>query len=327
MPNWLGDFVMGTAIFSDLRKRYANSEIVAFCQGPFSFLIEKSPYIDRCVVFKKNETKEALSFLKEEKFDIGILLTNSFSTAWIFFKARIPLRVGFKNDFRSLLLTRSLKFPKNIESVHLVHLYKSLLQTLEITPSSSGPQLILTSSEKENGKKILLSFGVVFDHPILGMCPSAAFGPAKCWPQEYVVELIELIKKSHPTLQIIIFGDESAIDIGYALNKRFPSIINLCGKTTLKELMSLLVFCDLLITNDSGPMHIADALKVKILPIFGSTNPDKTGPFYQKEVLYEKASCSPCYLRKCPIDFRCMKALTPQLVLKRVYELIGDKLC
>ena len=258
---------------------------------------------------------------------MGFCLQIRFLRHGFFFKARIPVRVGFKNDFRSLFLTRSLKFPKNIESVHLVNLYKSLLQTLEITPSSTGPHLTLTSSEKEKGKKILHSFGIVFDQPILGMCPSAAFGPAKCWPHEYVVELIELIKKSHPTLQIIIFGDESAIDIGYALKKRFPSITNLCGKTTLKELMSLLVFCDLLITNDSGPMHIADALKVKMLPIFGSTNPDKTGPFYQKEVLYEKASCSPCYLRKCPIDFRCMKSLTPQLVLKRAYELIGDKLC
>lgn len=157
---------------------------------------------------------------------------------------------------------------------------------------------------------------------MIGINPGAAFGSAKCWPKTSFEKLLERLVVETPHL-MVVFGDMagSALvdEITQGMGER---VVNLAGKTTLRELLALIEACDAFLSNDSGPMHIAAALQVPLIALFGSTNPTKTGPYKFGEVIYKKVFCSPCYRRVCPIDFRCMEKISADEVFERLTALV-----
>ncbi len=306
MPNWIGDFVMATPVLEDLRKFYPEAKIDVLCTGSFAELLEKNPFINEVVTFsrKKRFFPEGLiPRLRKEKYDLGILLTNSFSSAWHFWIGGVKKRIGFYKPSRSILLSQNVPFPGNKEKQHLVITYKQLIGL----NSDSEPRLFIAPKEKKIGKTIF------------GINPGAAYGSAKCWPPDRFRAVIESLISEVPNSEVIVFGDKLTKPLVDSICEGFDErVTNLAGKTTLKELIQEIGRLDAFLTNDSGPMHIGASLQVPMVAIFGSTNPYATGPYKSGKVIYKAVSCSPCYKRVCPIDFKCMKQIEPLEVVREM---------
>ncbi len=330
MPNWLGDAVMGTPVLEDIKKALPHCSLTVLCHNAIKILLEANPHIDNFIVFASDKKRQAeeknriWNELQQGEFDAGILLTRSFSSAWWFYKGNIKQRIGFKDHLRSLLLTDPLKVPPNEEYEHQVITYKRLLEPLGIGQSSTCPKLYLTTEEQEAARKILSELGIEKNHLLIGMNPGAAFGSAKCWPEERFKELTARLAM-HPDVRVLFFGDNVSKPLVDAITKGFgPNVQNVAGKTSLRTFTTMLSLSNCLVTNDSGPMHVAAALSTPLVAIFGSTNEIKTGPYGGGTIIHKHTLCSPCYRRTCPIDFRCMTTISVDEVYSAILKTVNN---
>lgn len=330
MPNWLGDAVMATPLIADLRNRYPSARITIMCLANIAALFEQDDQINEILSFKKlngwihGQSRDIINPLRYGNFDLGILTTNSFSSAWLFWLGKVKNKIGFSTNFRSLLLDKALPFPKNKESQHQVFTYKELLSPLKIPLSTTIPYLKISEKEKYEAKKFLQNLGIQTEkHTVIGINPGAAFGSAKCWLPDRFKELTKrLIEDSN--IRVLYFGDQNTSDLVESICKDLPNtVINLAKKTTLRELMALTASCSAILSNDSGPMHIAAALKTPLVALFGSTSEIKTGPYKHGKIIHKHVKCSPCYKRVCPIDFRCMTQIEVDEVYTALLECIS----
>lgn len=329
MPNWLGDLVMATPILTDLRHHWPEAKITVQCQGILSTVIQEDPHINHLLSFKKpkslfnrKEAQALLSPLREGNYDLGILMTNSFSSAFWYWRGKVKNRIGFADHGRSLLLDYPVPFPTLREKQHLVITYKTLLEPLGIPLSSTPPKLYLSQKEQMSARETLIKEGIQSEDLLIGINPGAAYGSAKCWLPERFKSLTQKLLQN-PRIKIIYFGDKAGAPLVNEICSQFSAhVVNMAGKTNLRELMALIQWCTLFLTNDSGPMHVASALGTPLIALFGSTSDVATSPYNGGVVIHKHVPCSPCYRRECPIDFRCMK----KIEVDEVYEQIIDRL-
>jgi heptosyltransferase-2 len=210
-------------------------------------------------------------------------------------------------------------------SAHQIHEYLHLVAALGASPEPMPPQLVVTPDKIEAVKK---KFGLnVIGRTIFGLNPGAEYGPAKRWPVEKFIFAAQQIQQ-RTSCTWILFGSKADVAIASRIESAISSpssaIWNLAGKTGLRELMALLKLCRVLLTNDSGPMHVAAALGTPVVVPFGSTSPELTGPGLpgdpRHRLLKSDAPCSPCFLRECPIDFRCLNGISVERVVEAVLE-------
>jgi heptosyltransferase II len=332
MPNWIGDLVMATPILSDLRKAYPKARITAMCRSPLCELLKEDPEIDELFCFSKAsgfgrraERRSIIEKLRKGKYDLGILLTHSFSSAWWFWLGKVQHRLGYECNGRKLLLTCNLPFPQNIQNQHLVVTYKSLLEPLGLPISDTPPRLYLNQKEVDAARALLRQHGIPDGALIVGINPGATYGSAKCWLPERFREVTERLLRDKE-IYVVYFGDIATAPLVKEICSGLPSrVINLAGLTTLRELTGLINHCDVLLTNDSGPMHVADAIGTPIVALFGSTSEVVTGPYRAGSVIHKHVECSPCYQRTCPIDFRCMKRIEADEVYEAIIKILGVK--
>ena len=331
MPNWLGDLVMATPILDDLKKKWPQAKLTAMCRGRTGELLVNDPNVDEIFTFTqpsgwlhRDSARHILNPLRHGGYDLGLLLTNSFSSAWWFWRGHVQNRVGFEGNLRSPLLNEAVPFPEDKENIHQVNVYKSLLAPLGIPCSKTAPKLYVSYDEARAAKELLKRCQVPEGAAIIGINPGAAYGTAKCWPPERFTEAaLKLLE--NPDACILFFGDEQTAPLVDRICRDLPKrAVNLAGKTDLRELMALIELCDVFLTNDSGPMHIASALGTKLVALFGSTNDIKTGPYNGGTVIHKRPSCSPCYKRVCPIDFRCMKEITVDEVCSEIRKQLSS---
>jgi heptosyltransferase-2 len=303
------------------------------CRAPTSDLLRQDPEIDELFAFSKtrcfgrrNQRKNIVGKLRKGKYDLGILLTHSFSSAWWFWQGKVTHRLGYHCNGRKLLLNPHVSFPQHVQDQHLVLTYKMLLQPLGIPISETSPRLYLTEKEVADASALLKQTGVPEGATIVGINPGATYGSAKCWPPEKFRKVSEQLLQD-PDLFLLFFGDQATSSlVGKICQGLSPRVINFAGTTTLRQLASLISLCDVLLTNDSGPMHIADALGTPIVALFGSTSEVVTGPYRSSgAVIHKHVECSPCYQRTCPIDFRCMKRIEADEVYDAVQRVLGSK--
>ena len=327
MPNWIGDFVMATPILVDLKKAFPDAEITAMCSTPMAPLLEFDPVIDELFCFSESQgffrrirERNIVEKLKKGKYDLGILLPNSFSSAWRFWQGNVKYKLGFKADGRRFLLDKALPFPENRKTQHLVLTYKALLEPLGIPISETYPRLILKEKEVCEGWEFVKRFDITPQHKVIGINPGAAYGSAKCWLPERFREVAKELIAAHPSHAVLFFGDMSHKPLLSEICKGLPPrVVNLAGQTHLRELMALMKLCSVFLTNDSGPMHMADSLDVPLVALFGSTDSVVTGPYRQSEQVIQKhVPCAPCFKRECPIDFPCMKKIGVSEVVNAV---------
>lgn len=331
-PNWIGDAVMATPIFAHVKRLFPNARITAVADQSIAQLLEDIPGIDEWMAFsrtgehKSNEHRRILKELAARHFDLGILLTRSFSSAWMFWKAGVRWRVGFSDHFRRLLLNIPLPLPKGHQ--HDVYTYLELLRPFgPINDANSKLTLALKPIESERIQSALKAHGWRAEQKLIVLNPGAAYGSAKCWPKEYFHEVAVRLSQE-PNLFCVFIGDTKTAplveDILSLRSHTLPdTVISLAGKTSLRDLMALLALADCVVTNDSGPMHIAAAFRRPIVALFGSTDPIRTGPWNAGKVLYAHVACSPCFLRTCPKNFQCMRSIQPHDVISAVFKLLG----
>lgn len=333
MPNWIGDLVMSIATVADLKGHFPDAKITALCQGSQGELLKNNPNIDEIISFKRPsgwihriEHFDIIQEIRQGEYDLGILFTNSFSSAWWFWRGNVLNRLGFSGNFRSWLLTMAVSPPNPKEKQHLVQTYKHLLAPLGIPLSETAPQLYITDEERRQAKEILALRGIPKNGLVVGINPGAAYGSAKCWLPERFIEVSQKLLE-RDNLFILYFGDTAGARLVDAICEELPKerVINLAGKTTLRELLALIDCCSVFLTNDSGPMHIASALKVPLVALFGSTDDVCTGPYGGGTIIHKHVECSPCYKRVCPIDFKCMKRITVQEVYEELQKLVREK--
>lgn len=333
MPNWIGDAVMATPVLADLRSRWPKARITAMCQGVIAHLFKHDHNIDEVMAFQRPSGwiphlhhGIVIDELRFGQYDLGILLTNSFSSAWWFWQGKVENRIGFACNCRSMMLTKAVPFPKTKETQHLVITYKMLLAPLDIPVSNTDPYLVVSRDEREAAWDLLKRCGAIRGKTVIvGINPGAAYGTAKCWLPERFHAVTERLL-TDPNVLVLYFGDAAGAPLINDICKGFPErVINLAGKTSLREFLALIQACNALLTNDSGPMHIASALNVPLLALFGSTSDVKTGPYKNGKVIHKHVECSPCYKRVCPIDFRCMKRIEVDEVYQELKAILNRK--
>lgn len=330
MPNWIGDLVMATPILTDLRRAFPNAHITAMSRTPLCDLLKNDPEINELFCFSKisgfvrrSERRDIIEKLRKGQYDLGILLTHSFSSVWWFWQGKVKRRIGYDCNFRRFLLTDAVPFPKKLQEQHHVVTYKMVLEPLGIPVSDTRPRIFLTEKELDEGRLLLKQLGALKENLVVGINPGAAYGSAKCWLPERFREVTTRLLQNKD-LFILYFGDQASAPLVKEICQGLPArVVNLAGLTSIRELASLLQLCNVLLTNDSGPMHIAAALGTPIVALFGSTSDVATGPYKTGKVIHKHVECSPCYQRKCPIDFRCMKRIEVDEVYNEIMEALS----
>jgi lipopolysaccharide heptosyltransferase II len=314
--NWLGDACMAVPAIQAMKLGRPDLHITILSPSKLAPIWREVKEVSSVLEIPPDSSpwKVARLIKASGEYEVAFLLPNSWRSALEVWLAHIPMRLALETHRAKRLLTRTIPLPRQ--------LHPTLHQT----------QALLSAVRRLGGPETVLPIPRVRTTPPgplrIGLCPGAEYGPAKRWPLERYRAVMEKIAAEH-TLTWVIVGTAKEASLGEQLAKDFPgNVENLCGKTTLPELIAELKQCHLLLTNDTGTMHLGDLLGIPVIAIFGSTEPSLTGPVGETtpphRILRRKVECSPCYLRTCPIDFRCMNEITVEMVTEAVEESLRD---
>ncbi len=335
--NWIGDCVMSVAAVKELRRLYPQERLTVAGYGRVTGVFEGQAFVDRVVTL---EPAGAWARVRQESralrgSDRVLLFPNSFASALPAFLARVPDRFGYRTDGRSLLLTRGVRPRSKRLGYHQAFYYLDLIHQLGLSEvdyladRDYAPDITLEAdkSSMEKAKKLLEAVRVDPGRPLVALNPGAAFGSAKRWFLERYAAVADLLVEEEGA-EILLIGSRSEISIARQIEEQMRASPHcLSGRTSLTTLMGLLRQCDLLLTNDSGPMHLAAALQVPQVALFGSTDEIATGPLSRRAIVIHKhAECSPCLLRECPIDLRCFDRIAVDEVFEAAQGLLNSRL-
>jgi heptosyltransferase-2 len=335
--NWVGDAILAIPALEAVRKNWKNAEIVVLARPWVAGLYRGQGFADRVVDLpagengekKREETEAMRERLQAEKFDCALLLLNSFASAWEVWRLGIPVRIGYSRDVRRLLLTRAIAVPRKGEiPTHEVHYYLELIRRIgwmDALPKVTEIRLVISEAARVAAEKRLSDADARHGNVRIAIAPGAAFGAAKCWPADRFAALAERLQEEYGA-NVILFGSASERDMASRISTEMKHApLNLVGKTSIEELPALLAACQLFVGNDSGAMHVASAAGVPVVAMFGSTNPEGTAPVTLRcTVVRREVFCSPCYLRECPIDHRCMLQIDVETVFKAVKKRVAN---
>ncbi len=332
-PNWVGDTVLCTPLLVNLRRAFPTASLDVLALERVRPLLAQHPAIDHLITtpngagFKKWVYRfYQLRTLRARQYDATFLLPNSFGAALLAFLIGAKRRIGYARDGRSLFLTDPL--PWNIQqNQHQVERYLALLQTLDIPIVSRDLSLHVSAEAEAFAKEIWEHYQLTSEQFIIGLNPGGAFGPSKRWlPSRFaaLADHLQLVEKA----RVIFFGNKAdqAIVDQITASMRTPAL-SLVGKDTLDSLGALIRRCAVLVTNDSGPMHIASAFQIPVVAIFGPTDPRQTGPYRVPHItLQARLSCTPCFQKTCPLPKHlCMEEVTVESVVQAIRNLTGAK--
>ncbi|MDQ7779264.1 MAG: lipopolysaccharide heptosyltransferase II [Planctomycetota bacterium] len=361
-PNWLGDAVMSLPALEALHAAHPEEELWVLTRRQNSGIYEYVPFLRGVIELPSGEpagaTRSArapsgavriprpakaslprriaqslwsysatVKDLRQHRFQHAFLFPNSFRSALLVFLGGARRRVGYATDGRSALLTDAIPCMEEIRRLHMTAYYANVVESAGITMPQPlpAPQLRVTREQALRAKELL---GRV-RRPLWGLNPGAAYGGAKRWPADRFAGLAaELVSASGGS--VVVFGGGSERDTARQVVSRLPAgrFVDLCGRTSLAELVAAIADCDVFITNDSGPMHVAQAVGTPLVAIFGPTDLATTGPSGGKfKIVRKEGSCpqSPCLRRACPTDHRCMTAIAVEEVARESLRMLGQR--
>ncbi|MBN1365581.1 MAG: lipopolysaccharide heptosyltransferase II [Syntrophaceae bacterium] len=327
--NWVGDAVLTLPAVASICRTFPKSHIAILVKPWVAEVYRLFSDVNEIIIYEKKYGTPAGIFrlarsLKKEKFDLAILLQNAIEAAIIAVAAGIPLRAGYDSDARGFLLTNSVKRTKELQKIHQVDYYLEMVKALGCV-SFNRQMKLKTKINSSDAGDVLRKFIRDYKKPIIGFAPGATYGAAKKWFPERFAKVADMLGERFSVQGIILGGkadEKTAVEV-QSLSR--VKLINLAGKTDLREAIYLISQCDLFISNDSGLMHIACALNIPTVAIFGSTNPITTSPMGSKSVIVRKeVSCSPCLKKTCPTDFRCMNLISVDDVFNAAQHLFQD---
>ena len=330
-PNWIGDAVMSEPALSRVRALFPKATITLLAKPASAELFRHHPAVDRIILYDHRRRHAGLAGkwnlateVRRGRFDTAILFPNAFEAALIVFLAGIPVRLGYATDGRSWLLTSAVR-PPDTGSVHQVRYYLDLLEGYGRSSGPFEPCLFVTEREERAAERRLQETGIGRDEPIIGLNPGSVYGAAKRWLPERFAEAADRLTREQGGRVVIVGapGEETlARRIADGMTAR-PVVLS--GLTTVRELMAVIKRCRLFVTNDTGPMHIAAAFGVPVVAVFGPTDWRTTSPWGPHHVVVrEPVECSPCLLRECPIDHRCMTGVTAERVFGSAVNLLAS---
>ncbi|MCC6234049.1 MAG: lipopolysaccharide heptosyltransferase II [Verrucomicrobiales bacterium] len=353
--NWLGDAVMTTPALLRLHERFPHTHIALLSPAKLAGLWPAHPAIHETLDFAPRESVLSVARrLRRQAFDTALILPNSPRAAFECWLARIPVRVGYPRRFRSWSLTQvvpdrsdrvpmtkptrseiqqRLQHPPPLAErrppprAHHLHDYLHLAAALGANPEPLPPRLAVTEAETA---EVRARFQLHPDTPWIALNPGAEYGPAKRWPATHFTQVAHQIHRLHPRVRWIILGGPNDVPIAEVIHRSVPHSVLLAGRTSLRQLMAVLGLCEVVLTNDTGPMHVAAAMGTRVVVPFGSTSPELTGPGLpgdpRHRLVRADTPCAPCFLRECPIDFRCMNGISPEMVGQAVLEALAPRL-
>lgn len=337
--NWVGDAVMTIPALRQLRRLFPKAHITLATRAWAKGLFAEAEFLDAVQVHTGSGLRSVVRQVRQWRqgnFDLAVLLPNSLETALVASLARVPLRIGYATEGRQPLLTHPLQVPEWRSSKHEVFYYLRIVAELEwlttheqsFLNTQPDGSLEVSVGRQMAGRDSLRRFGVSGEAlALVALCPGSVNSRAKRWPAERYAALADrLIEELGAQVLLIGSAAETEVSLEVARKMRNQATV-LTGHTDLAELVAILSLVDLLVTNDTGPAHIASALGRPTLVIFGPTNPLTTRPFSPfAEIVRQPPDCAPCMLRDCPIDHRCMTAIAPDEVFNRARTMLSGKL-
>lgn len=361
--NWLGDAVMSTPALLRLRERFPSARLALLTPEKLSDLWRHHPAVDAILSFRPDEQPWHIAReLRRERFDLGLLFPNSPRSALELWLANVPVRIGYRRPWRTWFLTHLLpqrpgevrmrkRSPAEVArlcrgsvaastpswrlasdppaSAHQLHLYLGLVGALGASTAPVAPLLRLSATEQAAAAETIQRLAGPFPTtpgPWLALNAGAEYGPAKRWPRDRFIEAAcATIRRTGG--RWVVLGGSRDTELAREISQRIPNAVSLAGRTNLRELMQMLSVCRVLLTNDSGPAHVAAALGTPVVAIFGSTSPMLTAPGLpgdpRHRILQATVPCTPCFRRECPIDLRCMEGIRVEAVVGAILEALA----
>jgi heptosyltransferase II len=324
--NWVGDAIMALPALRAVRAKFPEAKIAIVARPYVADIYRGQGICDELIPYDPNgehrgwKGRELLAGkLRSQKFDVALLLQNAFDAAWLAWRANIPQRIGYARDARSFLLTKAIPVPRAGEiPPHEKFYYLELLRRagwIDALQDDRHIALQVPEAARERAEQTLCEAGARTGAFRIAIGAGASYGSAKCWPPDRFAKALNEIL-SGGDADVILFGTPGEATVSSAIAgelRRAP--VDLTGKTQIADLPALLSQCHLFLGNDSGAMHVAAAVGLPVVAVFGPTDPDGTAPVTPRaSIVQQKPYCSPCFLRRCPTDHRCMKAVTPEMV-------------
>lgn len=321
--NWVGDAVMTLPALEAVRDNFPESRITVLARPWVVPVFENHPAVNDILVYRKHEklpdnvseVRVLINKIRKNKYDLAVLFQNAFEAALIAYLGGVKSRLGFDSDGRGFLLTHAIKRKDEIFAVHQVEYYLSILKSAGLEAKNRNPVLHIAEKDSAKAGALLEINGIKRNDFLLGLGPGAIFGDAKRWPVERFAKIGDRAAEKW-NAKVIIMGSKKEKDIGAKMTGlMLHKPVDFCGATSLGEAMGIIGRCNIFVTNDSGLMHIAAALGVPTLAIFGSTDHVATGPRGVKtRIIKHDIGCSPCLKPECPTDFKCMLSIEAEEV-------------
>jgi heptosyltransferase-2 len=349
LPNWLGDLVMALPSLAAIRRTWRDTYVAVALPRAFAPLAAVMPGVDATVPLEGRGWRDHagmaadVAALRAGAFDTAILFTNSYGSARVVARAGIAERWGYRTAFRGWLLTRALPPRRPPHDRHQARYYARLVEQLGSAPVEDVARLEVPTEWRARGEQLLAARGVAARSRIVGIAPGAAYGTAKRWPPEAMADLVERCVHDDGAVCVLV-GSGGDVATGVEIEQRLlrrgtvpiwpgqgsgqvargdaghasGGVVNVIGRTDLPTLAGVLGGCERFVSNDSGAMHLASALGVPVVALFGPTDERATAPLGPHTLVTGRAWCRPCLRRECPIDHRCMSSISPAQVFDAV---------
>jgi heptosyltransferase-2 len=311
VPNWVGDAVMSLPVLAGLQRLFPLAGFTVLAAPRVAPLFAAQPGVTEIIRYPSGSGKWQVLWEQRGRFDVALALPNSMESALGLWLVGVPSRVGYNTDARRLFLTEAVSGREALAGVHTVFYLLGVLKALGGVATFTPPTLCLEPEEETLGAQLLAEAGLPGPGPWVGLSPGAAFGPAKRWePARFAALGRELVQEFGARLVLLGADDERPVADEVKDQLQAP-VVDLVGRTSLRQALGILSQLDLLVTNDSGLMHAAAALSVPLVALFGSTDPVATGPFTSRAtVIHHPQPCSPCFKRTCDTGYSCLTAIS-----------------
>lgn len=315
--------VMAQSLFKLLIEREPERKLDVLAPAWSLPIVARMPEIRRGIASENSHGEMGLAKLwrvakelRRADYDKAIILPRSFKAALIPWFANIPVRSGFRGESRFFLVNDTRVFDQDIFNQTVKRFIALGLDASETLPDVPNPSLRVSA---ENQQRLIKSLSLDAEKPVIALMPGAEYGPAKCWPIAYFTELATLLEGSGYAVWVV--GSEKDAAAGNEISAS-GNAVNLCGKTSLEDVIDLLAFCERVVSNDSGLLHIAAAVGTHVHGIYGSSSPLFTPPLtLHRDIHHLNLDCSPCFERECPLGhLRCLKEILPADVHQKIVK-------
>jgi heptosyltransferase-2 len=331
--NWVGDTVLGLTAMRSLRRLFPGEYIGLLARAHLGDLLRESTDVDEVIPYQPRkgyyrwaDELRMVGFLRRKGFNMAVIFPRSFRSALVSYLAQIPIRIGYGGEGRGFLLTHGIPRTDALLRFHRTNYYFHLIECMGGVPNGDPPLIEVAPERRRWAHEFLRSCGMENSALLVGFNPGATYGSAKCWDPHRFSELGTRLCRDYGA-HILIFGTQMERELATIIARGIDGkVANVAGGTTLAQLAALMESCNVVVTNDTGPMHISAAVKTPVVAIFGSTDPVSTGSSGNGHIIVRKGvSCSPCLRRVCPTDHRRMDLISTDDVHEALAKIIlGD---